>query len=199
MKLLMLLITLLLAGIGCGAAIDSADNDNSDKNSPPTKHLHAEGESSDRAVHVLCARRIRTQPTCNVDFARLAAVYPLISSLRMSITGYLAVDNGVLALFATEQDYRNYVVSRSIQIRIHSKEEAQPFTNMMYTYVNIDGVYSKDFQSNNIQGRLGYMHSPVRVYKVDQRRVDLGIDEILLSAEAKEPEEKTRIKGDGGS
>lgn len=139
--------------------------------------------SSDEIVGILCARRIRSQPVCNVDFPRLAAFYPYVDQLEVSITGYLVVDNGMLALYATELDYRNQVRGRSIELRIGSKEDLRLFPKLLYRYVNVSGVYSWDFRSNNVRGRLGLMRGPFAAYMIDTRRVDQGIDEILFSVD----------------
>lgn len=133
------------------------------------------------AEEVLCARRIASQPRCNVDFARLAAFHPFVDQLRISITGFLVVDGRLLTLYATEQDYRLQIRSRGVELRVVDEEERDQFAGLLDQYVNVDGVYSRDFESNNVRGRLGYMRGPFRLYEVKPHLADEGIDDVLFS------------------
>lgn len=182
MKAVALVLAIAMAVTGCHSGTNTTVED-SRQSGGERVDVGRAGRlgSSDVAADILCARRIRSQPVCNVDFARLAAFYPYIGDLRMSITGYLVVDNGMLALYATELDYRNQVRGRSIELRIGGEEDLRLFEHLLYRYVNVDGVYSRDFRSNNVRGRLGLMRNPFRAYVIDPRHVDQGIDEVLFS------------------
>lgn len=138
-----------------------------------------------RTTDALCAKRVTSQPICNVDFSRLAAFYPMIDGLKVSITGYLVVDDNMLSLYATEEDYRNYIRGRSIDIRIADDSELKLFSDLLYRVVNVDAIYSKDFKSNNVRGKLGFLSGPFSVYAVDPRSDDQGIDEVFFSIDDK--------------
>ncbi len=181
-----MVLGLLVASILLGCDYPSRDSPEPSQSARATRNASQEGvfqKFSDEAERALCAKVSPRQSVCFTDFTRLGAFYPFLENIEISITGYLVVDGGLLALYASEQDYQSYVRSRSVEIRVYDEAERDQFSGMLYRNVNIRAVYSKDFESNNKRGRLGFLRAPFSIYKVDPRLERADIDSVLIYVE----------------
>src|SRR5690554_3839988 len=96
---------------------------------PPSWRGHVCGLSSERVEF------------CPTDFTRLAA-HPLAANGKeIWIVGYLAVDGGQVALFATEEDYMDMQYGRSVRVLGSREQLEEIFSEFGYKKVRLRGEF----------------------------------------------------------
>lgn len=129
-----------------------------------------------------CSLRREGKYWCNIDFVRLANNSKDLDGQDVLITGFLAIERGDLAVYATEQDYDYKQLWRSVRIRGSSEQLKSVAAENLYRYVRIEGKYIASDVLDLRSGRLGSLVQPVSVARalplpVTERPT---IDEILI-------------------
>lgn len=124
----------------------------------------------------MCARA----DWCGVDFTRLAAHPETLVGKRVFILGYLAVDSGIVSLFASEEDYARMESGRSLEIGGNRRDLTALVKAHRNSYVRIEGGYVFPRTGRGRSGRLGTLMPPLVVREVHARLSEQAADDILV-------------------
>lgn len=117
---------------------------------------------------------------CAADFTRLAAHPEALVGKRIFILGYLAVDGGVVSLFASEEDYLRMEEGRSLEIGGNRSDLSALFEAHGNRYVRIEGTYEFPPVGRGRSARLGVLEPPIVARAFHPRARTQGVDEILV-------------------
>lgn len=139
--------------------------------------------NSPRMDHV-CGASVARNEFCPTDFVRLAAAPMSADGKELWILGYLVVDGGEVALFASEHAYKNMEYGRSIRIEGSRSDLASLISHSGYQWVRIAGKFRANSFQDPKNDRLGTIVPPVEARharpRADERE---GIDDILVGSE----------------
>lgn len=147
----------------------------------PAYHRSAAPKSSSESSSQntpLCSRRGGAN-WCNLDFVQIAVHNRALRGNRVYTLGYLAIDNGVVTLFASEQDYLNMANGRSLEVRGGLVELKKLFSDFGYSQVRLEGTFDQDADSRRA-GRLGLLHPPFKVVPLRPRIAKEGAADISV-------------------
>ncbi|MEN5118214.1 hypothetical protein ABE488_12920 [Luteimonas sp. TWI662] len=138
-----------------------------------------ERNQRDWGGHVCGLSRERAE-FCPTDFIRLAS-YPLAADGKeIWIIGYLAVDGGQVALFASEEDYLDMQYGRSIRV-LGTREQLEGILSEFgYKKVRLRGRFRANSFDSIKNDRLGDLLSPVTGRVVSPRSGMEGIQDIRV-------------------
>ena len=91
-------------------------------------------------AHV-CGSSLRRQDFCPTDFERLAVSPISADGKKVWILGYLAIDNGQVVIFATEEDFLDLQYGRSISVHGTREQLVKLFSEFGYKKVRISGQF----------------------------------------------------------
>jgi hypothetical protein len=121
----------------------------------------------------------RRKNWCETDFLRLSTNPYSAKGKHLRITGFLAVDNGIVALFASEEDYKSMERGRSIEVRGSREELVKLFSEFGYKKVRLEGTFGIDLHTRR-GGWLGVLLPPHAGTEVHPREAREGVEDIAV-------------------
>lgn len=139
-----------------------------------------EGRNDQNATKHICGTQKRAN-FCPTDFTRLAVLPSAADGKEIWILGYLAIDGGQVALFATEDDYLEMQYGRSIRVQGGREQLVDLFTRFGYKKVRLRGKFRSNSFDDSNNDRLGEILPPISGKLVVRRGVteeakDIGVD-----------------------
>ena len=180
-KVVAALLVIVFAGSACQRDARQEHHSTSLSTSPPSAAI----SSDDRSRNLQsagCSLRKGDIYWCHLDFVRLATMARLFNGETIYLTGYLVVDSGSLALYASEEDFRYKQLWRSVRIRGDIEELNAVAAGHLYQYVRLEGTFNSKDRIDLEAGRLGTLLPPfaVRLAEVENDRP--SIDDIRLDS-----------------
>ncbi|HEU4662799.1 MAG TPA: hypothetical protein VFS55_02080 [Dokdonella sp.] len=83
---------------------------------------------------------------CYVSLLQLIADPVRYEQKRVSVVGYLAIYDHVLALYPTEAQYKIVDIASSVGFRVPASKQQAFADTSLYKYVRVDGVFSSRFR-----------------------------------------------------
>lgn len=130
------------------------------------------------AGHV-CGLSMARDQYCPTDFVRLASSPLAADGKELWILGYLAVDDGQVALFASEQDYLYMQHGRSVRLRGTRDQLVHIFSKYGNRMVRLGGVRANDYNMEE-NDRLGDLLWPITIKAALPREYVGGVDDIRV-------------------
>ena len=115
---------------------------------------------------------------CGVDFTRLAAHPRTVSGKRLFILGYLAVDGGIVSLFARKEDYIRLEYGRSLEVGGDRHDLVALIQAHGNSYVRLEGTYRLPELGPSRSGRLGTLEPPIEAFEFQPRAFEQGPEDI---------------------
>lgn len=139
------------------------------------------GSNNESFIQKKCEAREDKVAICPVTFPDLIAHTNAFNGKLVKITGYAALDQGLLVIYSDESAYRARQEGLSLQIRDKEVSQKQLFSLYGYKLLSITGTFSGYDQSATKSGRLGTISRIVRTYAVDPRGHDEQEYEMLFN------------------
>jgi hypothetical protein len=89
---------------------------------------------------------ISCREVCDISLLQLISDPARYEQKRVSVVGYLAIFNHVLALYPTEAHYKMVDVASSVGFRIPASKQQAFADTGLYKYVRVVGVFSSQFR-----------------------------------------------------
>lgn len=137
-----------------------------------------------RSGHV-CGLSSERMEFCPTDFIRLAAYPSAADGKEVWILGYLAVDGGQVALFATEDDYLDMQYGRSVRVLGSREQLEEVVAEFGYKKVRLRGKFRANSYDDPKNDRLGDLLSPVAGKLVLPRSEMEGVQDIRVDIRAR--------------
>lgn len=132
-----------------------------------------------RDGHV-CGQSQDRKKFCPTDFTRLAAAPFAAEGKEIWILGYLGIDGGQVALFASEEDFLNMEYGRSIQVQGTRAQLESLINEFGYKKTRLKGIFRANSYDDPGNDRLGELLPPVTGRLVEQRNSLEGVQDIKV-------------------
>lgn len=125
-------------------------------------------------------RPLDSRTYCEVLGSDLFAASERLDGSLVSITGFLANDDGVLTLFPNEDAYRQRINTHALVVRAKYEKQKHLLATYGYKYVKVFGKYSSKDETSHQSGKVGsiqVLHAdPVRARASQLGPEDLGVN-----------------------
>lgn len=122
---------------------------------------------------------------CEVLGSDLFAESERLNGRLVSVTGYLANDEGVLTLFPSEHDYKVRINTHALVVHGGHERQKQLMREHGNGYVKLFGAYSSKDETSSRYGKVGSI-LPLYADTVRFRESNLGPDELRIIYDAAE-------------
>lgn len=139
-----------------------------------------------RNGHV-CGQSQDRKRFCPTDFTRLAAAPAAADGKEIWILGYLGIDGGQVALFASEEDFLNMEYGRSIGVQGTRVQLESLFNDFGYKKTRLKGMFRANSYDDPRNDRLGELFPPVTGRLVEQRNSLEGAQDIKVDVRLLNP------------
>lgn len=146
-----------------------------------SSHVDARIFTAEDRFNAECSFAAYHRSTCPVWFARLAAQPEKYHGRVVNIVGFLAVDFGELAIYASESDYEHRIDGASIRVKVSEPEAAKFIQQKLYSSVRVIGYFDAT-EFTKERPRLGLITAIGGLASVDDRRIERE-REIYIRAE----------------
>lgn len=127
-------------------------------------------------------RPLDSRSYCEVLGSDLFSASERMHGRDVSLTGFLANDDGVLTLFPSETEYRNRVNTHALVLRAPYESQKKLLAEYGYGYVKLFGTYSSKDKTSSQFGKVGSLRV-LHADPVKARGRNLGTEELGANVE----------------